>query len=162
MLCHMTTNVRLAELGQRVRARRTAASLSIDAAAEKGEVSPVTWSRVELGRPVRELTYASVERVLGWPPGACRSYLDAGKEPPKTVMGKAHFTSSATLQASGTVLSQREARQQHLALALVEAEKALASATEEELEEFEEKYGALIRGFRRRLREKREQRRDAS
>lgn len=146
MLCHMTMNARLAELGQRVRARRIAANLSIDAAAKKGDVSPVTWSRVELGRPVRELTFASVERVLSWPPGACRAYLDTGKEPPKTVTGKAHFGPGIATDPD----PDEEWREQIIAEGLAAARKTLGGMDRKEAEELIETMRTYVAGWRAR------------
>lgn len=73
----------LSALGDRVRRRRERLGKSIDSAAADGKVSPVTWSRVELGRKVRRLSYGAVDRVLDWPEGACVDFLDSGKEPPE-------------------------------------------------------------------------------
>lgn len=44
-------------------------------------MSPVTWIRVEAGKKVRGLTYAGVERALGWEPGSCARFLATGQEP---------------------------------------------------------------------------------
>lgn len=71
----------LAALGDRVRRRRERLGMSIDTAAEMGPVSPTTWSRVELGRKVRRLSYGAVDRVLKWPEGACMDFLQSGIEP---------------------------------------------------------------------------------
>jgi len=59
------------ELGARVRRRRESLGLTIDQAADAGTISPVTWSRVELGRTVRGLSYGAVDTVLSWSEGAC-------------------------------------------------------------------------------------------
>lgn len=70
-----------AGLGERVRRRRERLGLTIDEAAERGPVSPVTWSRVENGGKVRRLSYGAVDRVLDWPEGACVDFLQHGTEP---------------------------------------------------------------------------------
>ncbi|RBQ21526.1 hypothetical protein DP939_02120 [Spongiactinospora rosea] len=67
-------------LGEAVRRTRTAVGLSIDQAAEAGGMSPVTWSRVEQGKAVRELSYAGVERVFGWTAGSV-GLVSKGKDP---------------------------------------------------------------------------------
>jgi len=76
------------KLGQLVRQRRDELGLSKDRAAAEAGVSPVTWTRVEDGAKVRILTYAGVERVLGWRPGACESYLRRNDLP--TLDGEYH------------------------------------------------------------------------
>lgn len=66
-------------LGQHVRRRRTFLGLTIDEAAERGKLSPVTWARVEQGKKVRDLTYGAVDRVLGWASGSAHAVLDGGE-----------------------------------------------------------------------------------
>lgn len=73
---------RLADLARFVQRVRVSARLSVDGAAAKAPMSAVTWTKVERGEPVRSLTYAGVERVLGWPQGAIDAYLDEGAMPP--------------------------------------------------------------------------------
>jgi transcriptional regulator with XRE-family HTH domain len=72
----------LTALGEHVRRRRERLGMSIDEAADAGGVSPVTWSRVELGRKVRRLSYGAVDRVLNLPPGACIDFLQSGEPLP--------------------------------------------------------------------------------
>lgn len=72
------------ELGVRVRRRRESLGLTIDQAADAGTISPVTWSRVELGRTVRGLSYGAVDAVLSWAEGACKRFLADGTEPTST------------------------------------------------------------------------------
>lgn len=69
------------QLGRRVRRRRVNLGLSIDEAAELGTMSPTTWSRVEAGKTVRNLTYGGVDRVLQWGAGTAEAFL-TGDEPP--------------------------------------------------------------------------------
>ena len=52
-----------------------------DDAADQSGLTKNSWRAVESGRPVRDLTYAAVERALGWPGGTCRRVL-AGLEAP--------------------------------------------------------------------------------
>lgn len=145
-------------LDQAMNARRIELGLNWRDIAERAEVSYESLRRIRKG-DYRPSTLAAhrLDAALKWARGSVEKVLDGGNPIPLE-NGLAAKAPKVRTQAG---LSERETRQQHLALALVEAEKALASATEEELEEFEERYGALIRGFRRRLREKREQRRDA-
>lgn len=63
-------------------------------------MSPITWGRVESGQTVRELTYAGVERALGWPEDAAVAYLshrtpptpeDAVEEEPSARISQVRF-----------------------------------------------------------------------
>jgi len=73
--------VDLAALGARVRSERLHLRLSIDDAAERAGMSPVTWGRVEKGLPVRSLSYAGIESVVGWARGSIDRYLLDRTEP---------------------------------------------------------------------------------
>lgn len=57
-------------LADAVRRKRLALGWSVDVAAEHGDMSPTTWTRVEDGKTVRSLTYAGIERAFGWEPGS--------------------------------------------------------------------------------------------
>lgn len=70
-------------IAHHVRASRLAQRLSIDEAAASVGMSPVTWTRVEQAKTVRSLTYAGIERALGWPSGTLES-LASGGTPPAT------------------------------------------------------------------------------
>ncbi|WP_433379105.1 hypothetical protein [Streptosporangium sp. CA-115845] len=70
---------RLAEM---VKSRRLSLHLSINGAARQGAMSPITWTRVEKGLNVRELTYAGVDRALGWEQGSAARVLEGGDPPP--------------------------------------------------------------------------------
>lgn len=74
----------LGELANLVRLNRLNRGLSIDDAANSAGMSPVTWTRVERGQSVRGLTYAGVENVFGWMPGAMTRFLEAGATPAPT------------------------------------------------------------------------------
>jgi transcriptional regulator with XRE-family HTH domain len=76
----LTADDGLGLLARQVRAARLAAGLSIDVAAGAVGMSAVTWGRVEKGLPVRELTYAGVERSLGWRPGFVAGIRAGGAE----------------------------------------------------------------------------------
>lgn len=68
-----------AALGRAVKRGREARRLSIDNAADAAPMSPVTWSKVERGERVRGLTYAGIEKVLGWAPGSVDRIFDGGE-----------------------------------------------------------------------------------
>jgi transcriptional regulator with XRE-family HTH domain len=72
---------RLAELGKLVRNAREGLRLSVDTAADRSEMSPVTWGRVEKGLTVRTLTYAGIEPIFGWERGSIAGFLAGGPSP---------------------------------------------------------------------------------
>jgi hypothetical protein len=72
----------LEALATQVRQARQTAGISIDAAADSAGMSPVTWGRVEKALPVRALSYAGVEKVLGWAPGSVAAILAGGEPAP--------------------------------------------------------------------------------
>ncbi|MFJ8883649.1 hypothetical protein ACIRJR_09565 [Streptomyces sp. NPDC102402] len=49
-------------------------------AANAAELTITTYARVEKGLPVRDVTYAKIERALGWAPGACDAVLQGANE----------------------------------------------------------------------------------
>ncbi|GAA2455477.1 hypothetical protein GCM10010191_88390 [Actinomadura vinacea] len=49
--------------------------------AGQAPMSPTTWSKVEQGGKVRDLTYNAVDRVLQWKEGACERFLRDAEEP---------------------------------------------------------------------------------
>lgn len=63
------TDEQRATVGAVVRRARTARRLSIENMASQARMSPVTWTKVEAGEPVRLATYDAVERALDWKPG---------------------------------------------------------------------------------------------
>jgi transcriptional regulator with XRE-family HTH domain len=67
-------------LGETIRSAREHAGMTIDEAAERAGMSPTTWGKVERGEdsPVRRLTYAAIERTLGWDSGSVALILDVG------------------------------------------------------------------------------------
>ena len=65
-------------LGELVTQRRLHLRLSVVAAAERGGTTNKTWAKAESGQPVRDVTYANIERVLSWRPGSCVVILDGG------------------------------------------------------------------------------------
>ena len=76
---HMSTDD-LPRLARAVKARRLALGLARLKAASEADISKDTWKRVEDGLPVRELSYAAIDPVLGWAVGSCDA-IRAGGEP---------------------------------------------------------------------------------
>jgi len=74
-------------LGQLVSERRLqmgvaqGAGLSQAKAAELAGVTVKTWARVESGGAAWPITYAKIEALVGYEPGAIKSFLDGGDEP---------------------------------------------------------------------------------
>ncbi|KUL59627.1 helix-turn-helix domain-containing protein [Streptomyces albidoflavus] len=73
----------LARLARYVKDRRLELGLARKLAAAHAGMSKDTWRRVEEGEPVREMSYAKMDPVLGWAPGSTASVL-AGEEPVAT------------------------------------------------------------------------------
>jgi DNA-binding XRE family transcriptional regulator len=69
----------LGRLATRVKAHRHEQYPSRDAAAAAAGVTRNTWKRVEEGLEVRELTYAKVDKALGWVTGSCILIADGGE-----------------------------------------------------------------------------------
>ncbi|GKQ39508.1 hypothetical protein [Streptomyces sp. A012304] len=69
----------LDRLAKRVKAHRHEQYSSRDAAAAAAGVTRNTWKRVEEGLEVRELTYAKVDRALGWVTGSCVLIAEGGE-----------------------------------------------------------------------------------
>ncbi|NUL13266.1 hypothetical protein [Streptomyces lunaelactis] len=69
----------LARLAQAVKARRLEVHPSRLAAAQAAGVSKDTWQRVEDGLPVRDVSYAKMESVLGWALGSCVAVAEGGE-----------------------------------------------------------------------------------
>lgn len=49
-------------------------------AASAAELTITTYMRVEKGLSVRDVTYAKIERALGWAPGACEAIVQGATE----------------------------------------------------------------------------------
>lgn len=49
-------------------------------AATTADLTITTYMRVEKGLSVRDVTYAKIERALGWAPGACIAILEGATE----------------------------------------------------------------------------------
>ncbi|MFD4394714.1 helix-turn-helix domain-containing protein [Kitasatospora sp. NPDC058478] len=66
----------LHRLAETVARRRAELRLSRDACARQAGMSITTWRRVEEGQPVRDVTYARVDEVMGWPLGASTRVIE--------------------------------------------------------------------------------------
>ncbi|MEU4406294.1 hypothetical protein AB0F88_17365 [Streptosporangium sp. NPDC023963] len=69
-------------LAAAVKKRRLALRLSLAGAARQGTMSPITWTRVENGLNVRELTYAGIDYALRWELGSSVRVLEGGDPAP--------------------------------------------------------------------------------
>jgi hypothetical protein len=69
----------LDRLAQSVKRHRLELYGPRDAAVSASDVTKDTWQRVEEGRPVRESTYAAIERALGWATGSCIEVAEGGE-----------------------------------------------------------------------------------
>ena len=76
----------LERLAKAVRAHRMELYPSRLAAADAAGLSKDTWQRVEEGEPVREATYAKIDKALGWASGSCVAVAEGG-EPMLTLSG---------------------------------------------------------------------------
>lgn len=68
---------RLAKL---VRKRRVELGMNKIDVARAAETTITTYGKIEAGEPVRDVTYAKAERVLGWPLGTCKEILDGATD----------------------------------------------------------------------------------
>jgi transcriptional regulator with XRE-family HTH domain len=75
------TPEQLQAIGLYVRRARLAANLTLEAAADRASMSHVTWGNVEDGEPARAMSYAKIERALGWQSGCIDEYLVNGAVP---------------------------------------------------------------------------------
>jgi DNA-binding XRE family transcriptional regulator len=69
----------LDRLAKYVKAHRLELFASRKAAADVAGISKDTWQKVEEGAEVREVTYAKVERALGWATGSCIAIAEGGE-----------------------------------------------------------------------------------
>jgi transcriptional regulator with XRE-family HTH domain len=63
-------------LSEIVRERRMELGLSITAVAEIAGLSKDTFKKVEAAQPIRESSYAKVDKALRFAPGSCRDVLE--------------------------------------------------------------------------------------
>lgn len=70
-----------ARLATAARKRRAELSLALtDATAKTASTSRKTWQHVENEEPVRDSSYAKIDRLLRWAPGSCMAALE-GRDP---------------------------------------------------------------------------------
>ncbi|MGW5616200.1 hypothetical protein [Streptomyces sp. NPDC003877] len=69
----------LDRLAKYVKAHRMELFTSRKAAADTAGISKDTWQRVEEGAYVREVTYAKIDRALGWATGSCIAIAEGGE-----------------------------------------------------------------------------------
>lgn len=70
-------------LASAARARRKNLGLGLtDVTAKAGGTSKKTWTRVEKGMPVRDISYVAIDGLLRWAPGSCLAILDGGDPVP--------------------------------------------------------------------------------
>jgi len=78
----------LAQIAETVKAERLRRHLSIETAAGKANMSPMTWRRIERGLPVRHLSMASALRYLDLGEKLSVVALDSGpRDSQATVLG---------------------------------------------------------------------------
>ncbi|GHB56077.1 hypothetical protein GCM10010331_49970 [Streptomyces xanthochromogenes] len=66
----------LQRLARTAKQRRMELGLALDDAnAKVGGMAKHTWRRVELGEPVRDLSYAKLDKLLRWAPGSSLAVL---------------------------------------------------------------------------------------
>jgi DNA-binding XRE family transcriptional regulator len=68
----------LPRLARAVKQRRLALGLARLKAAQEAGISKDTWKRVEEALPVREMSYAAIDPILGWAVGSCNSIRAGG------------------------------------------------------------------------------------
>lgn len=83
----MTTPRDLGRLAKAVKARRLQLHPSRLAAAKSAGVSKDTWQRVEDGLLVRDVSYAKMDRALGWAVGSCVAIAEGGEPVPVEALG---------------------------------------------------------------------------
>ncbi|MFJ9633753.1 helix-turn-helix domain-containing protein [Streptomyces sp. NPDC101175] len=70
----------LQRLGELMAQRRMELNMSKRATSEAAGISINTYQRIEEGRPVRDVTYAKIENILGWVAGSVHEILDGATE----------------------------------------------------------------------------------
>lgn len=68
----------LRALAEAVKGRRLALGLARKRAADQAGISKDTWRRVEEALPVRDMSYAAMDPVLGWAVGSCAAVKGGG------------------------------------------------------------------------------------
>ncbi|MEU7240236.1 hypothetical protein [Streptomyces sparsogenes] len=78
----MTTPRDLDRLAKAVKRRRLELGLARLAGAQSAGISKDTWKKVEEGQPVRDMSYAKIDGVLGWATGSCELIMQGGEPIP--------------------------------------------------------------------------------
>lgn len=81
-------------------------------AATASELTITTYMRVEKGLSVRDVTYAKIERALGWAPGACQAVLDGATQAQlagTVVEGVRYAPVSASTDSEGALRAVQDA-----------------------------------------------------
>lgn len=99
----------LARLARAVRRARESIGLSIDNAAAAAPMAAVTWGRVEKAQPVRGLTYAGIERALGWPAETVNALLAGEMEQPPESHRPAHAAPDPAYRERADALARDDA-----------------------------------------------------
>ncbi|MFB7013352.1 MULTISPECIES: hypothetical protein [unclassified Streptomyces] len=128
----------LGRLASRVKVRRLELYPSCLTAAGAFGISKDTWRRVEEGLDVRELTYAKIDRALGWAPGSCVVVADGG-EP--VLVEAPHGDRSAPGESSGASLSLEVARK----ATFEAARRTMPNAAIGDLDAFSEELVEILR-----------------
>lgn len=84
----------LSRLARAVKQRRLTLGLPRLKAANEAGISKDTWKRVEEALPVREMSYAAIDPVLGWAVGSCDNIRAGGSS---TVVEESEVDPGVTL-----------------------------------------------------------------
>ena len=98
----------LGRLAHHVKRHRLELYPSRLAAAQAAGISKDTWQKVEDGEPVRESTYAKIDRALHWAVGSCIAVAEGGTP---ALVSLAEATASAESPDERRQLSADEVRQ---------------------------------------------------
>ncbi|MFE4333997.1 hypothetical protein ACFRQM_32650 [Streptomyces sp. NPDC056831] len=129
----------LDRLASRVKVRRLELYPSRLTAAGAVGISKDTWRRVEEGLDARELTYAKIDRALGWAPGSCVVVADGG-EP--VLVDVPHGDQPAPGGSSGADLSSEVVRK----ATFEAARRTMPNVAIGDLDAFSEELVEVLRG----------------
>lgn len=139
MLLVMSQDDARTRLGRYVRRRRLELGLSIDEArAAGGGMSATTWSRVEKGLKVRDLTYGGVDQALKWITGSSDETLAGGEPTPIEAREVADST-----HAADELTAERELSAREIADRMTELANWIKTDRERERQEYEERLRRL-------------------
>lgn len=74
-----------AAFGDAVREERLRLGLTAEEAASRAKLAYKTWLRIESGKPVRNMSYAGVDRLFGLPPGTALRAKAKGSDPRQVI-----------------------------------------------------------------------------